>query len=57
MWKQLKNELTPLFTSLRLKSITELMNINAVELVKKIKRDHIDGNQSVNLKVIVLNYS
>lgn len=57
MWKQLKNELTPLFTSLRLKSITELMNINAVELVKKIKRDHIDGNQAVNLKVMVLNYS
>nr|DAB41785.1 TPA_inf: cytochrome P450 CYP332A12 [Heliconius hecale] len=57
MWKQLKNELTPLFTSLRLKSITELMNINAVELVKKIKRDHIDCNQAVNLKNLFSMYT
>lgn len=47
----MRSELTPLFTALRLKNITELMNINAVELVKKIKRDHIDSNKTVHLKV------
>lgn len=40
-----------MFTSLKLKFVTELMNENATELVKKIKRDYIDNNKVVNLKV------
>ncbi|CAH0722424.1 unnamed protein product, partial [Brenthis ino] len=57
IWKQMRSELTPLFTSLRLKNITELMNINAVELVKKIKRDHIDSNKAVHLKNLFSMYT
>lgn len=47
----MRHELSPMFTSLRLKIVTELMNGNATELVQKIKRDHIDNNETVNLKV------
>ncbi|XP_046969988.1 cytochrome P450 6k1-like [Vanessa cardui] len=57
LWKQLRYELSPMFTSLRLKKITELMNINATELVKKIKRDYIEKNNVANLKELFSMYT
>ncbi|XP_050352237.1 cytochrome P450 6k1-like [Nymphalis io] len=57
LWKTLRYELSPMFTSLRLKKITELMNINATELVRKIKRDYIDKNNVANLKEIFSMYT
>nr|DAB41791.1 TPA_inf: cytochrome P450 CYP332A33 [Melitaea cinxia] len=57
LWKKLRYELSPMFTSLKLKSVTELMNENATELVKKIKRDYIDDNKVVNLKELFSMYT
>ncbi|CAH2100102.1 unnamed protein product [Euphydryas editha] len=57
MWKKLRYELSPMFTSLKLKSVTELMNANATELVNKIKRDYIDDNKVINLKELFSMYA
>lgn len=48
----MRQELSPMFTSARLKAITELMNINSLELVRKIERDYIEKKETVNLKVL-----
>nr|DAB41797.1 TPA_inf: cytochrome P450 CYP332A44 [Calephelis nemesis] len=57
IWKNMRHELSPMFTALRLKSITELMNQNAVQLVDKIKRDYIDKKEDVNLKELFSMYT
>ncbi|VVD04808.1 unnamed protein product [Leptidea sinapis] len=57
IWSSMRHELSPMFTSLRLKTITELMNINAQQLVAKIKRDYIDGNKIVDLKDLFTMYT
>ncbi|XP_026484406.2 cytochrome P450 6k1-like [Vanessa tameamea] len=57
LWKKLRYELSPMFTSLRLRKITELMNTNATELVKKIKRDYVEKNNVANLKELFSMYT
>nr|DAB41815.1 TPA_inf: cytochrome P450 CYP332A45 [Phoebis sennae] len=57
VWSDMRHELSPMFTSLRLKKITELMNINSTELVRKIERDHVKGNKCVNLKELFSMYT
>lgn len=52
MWTTMRHELAPIFTSSRLRGITELMNINSEELVRRIQKDHIDNNKPVDMKVI-----
>lgn len=54
VWKQMRAEITPMFTTMRLKGLTELMNLNSVELVNKIQRDYIDHNKPVDVKVCKL---
>lgn len=56
-WSNIRHELSPMFTSLRLKTICELMNVNAKELVLKIQRDYIDNNEDVNLKELFSMYT
>nr|DAB41794.1 TPA_inf: cytochrome P450 CYP332A39 [Operophtera brumata] len=56
-WSNMRHELSPMFTSLRLKLVTELMNGNATELVQKIQRDHIDNKEAVNLKELFSMYT
>ncbi|XP_045760427.1 cytochrome P450 6k1-like [Maniola jurtina] len=57
IWKNMRYELSPMFTSMRLKMITELMNLNAKELVMKIKRDNIDKKKTVDLKELFSMYT
>nr|DAB41820.1 TPA_inf: cytochrome P450 CYP332A13 [Depressaria pastinacella] len=57
IWSDMRHELSPMFTSLRLKTMTELMNINAQQLVKKIKRDYVENNKTVNLKELFSMYT
>lgn len=45
-----------MFTSHRLRKITELMNANATELVKKVQRDFVEKKKHVNLKVATKNF-
>lgn len=47
----MRHELAPMFTPFRLKMITELMNMNAKELISKIRRDYVVKKKDVNLKV------
>lgn len=47
----MRHELVPMFTSSRLRLVTELMNENAQQLVNKIQRDYIDKKRKANLKV------
>nr|AXB26395.1 CYP332A24 [Yponomeuta padella] len=56
IWSYMRREMTPMFTSARLKMITELMNGNAQELVKKIKRDTED-HKEIKLKEIFSMYT
>ncbi|XP_045760665.1 cytochrome P450 6k1-like [Maniola jurtina] len=56
LWKNVRNEITPMFTPMRLKGITELMNFNAKELVLRIKQDYIDNKKTVNLKELFSMY-
>ncbi|XP_023944126.2 cytochrome P450 6k1-like [Bicyclus anynana] len=57
IWKNMRHELSPMFTAMRLKMITELMNVNAKELVLKIKRDFIDKKELVDLKELFSMYT
>ncbi|CAH2068447.1 unnamed protein product, partial [Iphiclides podalirius] len=57
MWSAMRRELAPMFTPSRLKIITELMNINAKELVSKIRRDYVGNNKNVNLKELFSMYT
>ncbi|XP_050553196.1 cytochrome P450 6l1 [Spodoptera frugiperda] len=57
MWVQMRNELSPMFTSLRLKGVTELMNINSTELVRRVQKDYIDQNKPVDLKELFSMYT
>nr|ADE05588.1 cytochrome P450 332A5 [Manduca sexta] len=57
LWKNIRQELTPMFTSNRLKVLTELMNVNAKHLVNKIQRDYIDKREPVNLKELFSMYA
>ncbi|XP_026725870.1 cytochrome P450 6k1-like [Trichoplusia ni] len=52
VWKQMRADITPMFTTMRLKGLTELMNLNSVELVNKIQRDYIAHNKPVDVKTI-----
>lgn len=47
----MRQELTPMFTSSRLRKLTELMNRNASELVLRVQRNFIEKKEAVNLKV------
>nr|DAB41795.1 TPA_inf: cytochrome P450 CYP332A42 [Calycopis cecrops] len=57
IWQQVRHELSPMFTGHRLKFVTELMNQNAKELVKKIQRDYVDNKKKVNLKELFSMYT
>nr|DAB41778.1 TPA_inf: cytochrome P450 CYP332A4 [Danaus plexippus] len=57
LWKMLRYRLSPMFTSHRLRKITELMNANATELVKKVQRDFVEKKKHVNLKEIFSMYT
>ncbi|XP_068628698.1 cytochrome P450 6k1-like [Battus philenor] len=57
IWSAMRHEMSPMFTSARLKMITELMNKNASELVSKVRRDYIDNNKLVNLKELFSMYT
>nr|DAB41787.1 TPA_inf: cytochrome P450 CYP332A1 [Heliothis virescens] len=57
MWVQMRHEVSPMFTSMRLRGITELMNINSSELVRRIQKDHIDNNAPVDLKELFSMYT
>lgn len=52
----MRQAMSPIFTAHKLKYITDLMNQNATHLVDKIKRDYIDKNEDVNLKVTFIFY-
>ncbi|XP_050681144.1 cytochrome P450 6k1-like [Leptidea sinapis] len=56
LWRDMRNELTPIFTSSKLRSITEWCNLSATELVMKIQRDHIEGNKAVNTRELFAMY-
>ncbi|CAF4781552.1 unnamed protein product [Pieris macdunnoughi] len=56
-WTEMRHELSPMFTSLRLKKITELMNINSEQLVQKVQRDYVDNKKCVNLKELFSMYT
>nr|AXB26392.1 CYP332A21 [Hebomoia glaucippe] len=57
IWSNMRNELSPMFTSLRLKKITELMNVNSEQLIQKVQKDYIEKNESVNLKELFSMYT
>ncbi|XP_038209526.1 cytochrome P450 6k1-like [Zerene cesonia] len=57
IWSNMRHELSPMFTSLRLKKITELMNINSTQLVKKVEKDYVKENKCVNLKELFSMYT
>lgn len=51
LWGEIRRDLTPMFTSARLRMITDLMNDNAKELVNRIERNHVKKGEAINLKV------
>ncbi|XP_045507718.1 cytochrome P450 6k1-like [Colias croceus] len=57
IWSAMRHELSPMFTSLRLKKITELMNINSTQLINRIEKHYIKGKKSVNLKELFSMYT
>nr|ACZ97408.3 cytochrome P450 CYP332A3 [Zygaena filipendulae] len=57
IWSDMRQHLSPMFTSYRLKLITELMNVNAEQLVQKIERDFVKANKTVNLKDVFTMYT
>nr|DAB41775.1 TPA_inf: cytochrome P450 CYP332A38 [Lerema accius] len=57
LWTDMRHEISPMFTAARLKQFAVLMNLNATELVRKIKRDFIDDNKPVNLKELFSMYT
>nr|ADE05587.1 cytochrome P450 332A4 [Manduca sexta] len=57
LWSTMRHELSPMFTSKRLKMLTDLMNVNAKELVLKIKRENVDKNEPANLKELLSMYT
>ncbi|CAB3237063.1 unnamed protein product [Arctia plantaginis] len=57
MWSTMRHELAPMFTSKRLKGVTQLMNINSEELVRRIQTDHIDNNKPVDMKELFSMYT
>ncbi|CAB3245292.1 unnamed protein product [Arctia plantaginis] len=57
IWSAMKHELRPMFTTLRLKGITELMNINSAELVRRIQIDYIENKKPVNLRELFSMYT
>nr|DAB41788.1 TPA_inf: cytochrome P450 CYP332A2 [Heliothis virescens] len=56
-WMQIRHEITPTLTSMRLKAITEIMNSNATEVVNRIQKDHVDSNKPVDLKNLFSMYT
>ncbi|XP_049887196.1 cytochrome P450 6k1-like [Pectinophora gossypiella] len=57
IWSEMRHHVAPSFTTAKLRTITELMNLNATELVQKIQRDYIDKKQPVNLKELFTMYT
>ncbi|XP_063633244.1 cytochrome P450 6k1-like [Cydia splendana] len=57
IWASMRQELTPMFTSSRLRKVTELMNMNAAELVKRVQRNFIERKEDVNLKEVFSMYA
>ncbi|XP_048004379.1 cytochrome P450 6k1-like [Leguminivora glycinivorella] len=57
IWASMRQELTPMFTSARLRKVTELMNMNAAELVKRVQRNFIERKEDVNLKEVFSMYA
>ncbi|XP_073941945.1 cytochrome P450 6k1-like [Choristoneura fumiferana] len=57
IWSSMRQELTPMFTSSRLRKLTDLMNGNASELVLRVQRNFIEKKESVNLKEIFSMYT
>ncbi|XP_072936245.1 cytochrome P450 6k1-like [Epargyreus clarus] len=56
-WSEMRHEISPMFTANRLKNYTKLMNMNAVELVRKIQRDYVDAKKTVDLKELFSMYA
>ncbi|XP_041974729.1 cytochrome P450 6k1-like [Aricia agestis] len=57
IWRDVRHELSPMFTGHRLKLVTELMNQNSKELAKKIQRDFVEKKKNVNLKELFSMYT
>ncbi|XP_026725872.1 cytochrome P450 6k1-like [Trichoplusia ni] len=57
IWTQMRNEISPMFTSARLKGFANLMNSNSAELVRKVQTDFIDNNEPVDFKKLFLMYT
>ncbi|XP_045497732.1 cytochrome P450 6j1-like isoform X1 [Colias croceus] len=54
--KEMQQALSPIFTTLRLKKLTDLLNINSRELTEKIERDFVKKQEHVNLKELMAMY-
>ncbi|KAJ2946515.1 hypothetical protein O0L34_g12567 [Tuta absoluta] len=57
IWSQMRQEMSPMFTSSRLRLLTQLMNSNSKELVHRIQQDHVHKNLPVNLKELFTMYT
>nr|AWH61658.1 cytochrome P450 [Helicoverpa armigera] len=57
MWVQMRHEVSPMFTGSRLRNLTELMNINSSELVRRIQKDYVENKQPVDLKELFSMYT
>ncbi|XP_026725871.1 cytochrome P450 6k1-like [Trichoplusia ni] len=56
-WIKMRAGIMPMFTRMRLKQLTELINRNSMELVKKIQRDYLDTNTPIHLKSLFAMYT
>ncbi|CAK1547098.1 unnamed protein product [Leptosia nina] len=54
--KYLQQVYSPIFTTVRLKKLTQLMTVNGKDLTDKIQRDFVDNKKRVNLKELMAMY-
>ncbi|KAI5642504.1 cytochrome p450 domain-containing protein [Phthorimaea operculella] len=57
IWSQMRQEMSPMFTSSRLRMLTQLMNLNSKELINRIQKDHVDNSLPVKLKQLFTMYT
>ncbi|CAH0600633.1 unnamed protein product [Chrysodeixis includens] len=57
IWGQMRTDISPMFTSARLKGFANLMNTNSTELVKRVQTDFIDNKEPVDFKKLFLMYT
>ncbi|CAK1547097.1 unnamed protein product [Leptosia nina] len=56
MRKHIQQVYSPIFTTVRLKKLTQLMTVNGKDLTDKIQRDFVDDKKRVNLKELMIMY-